>query len=93
MNDFEELWLVDDDEEANQLMKLGWKFIQVVYEDREIKEYKGYWFKIHHRTVGTAKEPKFLLGRPKGVEPRGNNSWGHIEDLDEYVERLGEQKK
>lgn len=87
MKGFEELWLVDEDEEANQLMKLGWKFIQVVYEDREVNEWKGFW-SPKQVTVATAKVSKFLMGRPKGVEPRGENTWGSIEDLEEYKERL-----
>jgi len=87
MNGFEELWLVDEDEEANQLMKLGWKFVQIVYVDREVRDYKGLIFQ-KYTTVATVKVAKFLLGRPKGIGPREKNSFGSLEKLDEYVERL-----
>ncbi|NVM21769.1 MAG: hypothetical protein HWN68_08315 [Desulfobacterales bacterium] len=90
--DFEELWLVDEDEEANELIKFGWKFIQVVYEDKPIKEWKGFLGQTL-RTVATAKEAKFLLGRPKGVEPRGKSAFDSLESLDEYVERLEKLKE
>jgi len=92
MSEFEELWLVEEDEEANKLMKLGWKFIQIVYEDRAIKEWKGLLIQSQ-KIVATAREAKFLLGRPKGVEPRGMNKWGSLENLRVYVERLKDVKE
>ena len=85
---FEELWIVDTEAEANELIKLGWKFIEIVYKDRQLKEWKGFLSQTL-RTVGTVKEPQFLMGRPKGVKPREKEKrYNSLEDVSEYAERL-----
>lgn len=69
MTEFEELWLVPDDRDANDLIKVGWKFIQIVYEGEEIKQHG--WFS--DKPVGAKKVARYLMARPKGVPPRNKD--------------------
>lgn len=81
---YEELWTVDIDDDANTLLKLGWKFIRIIHEETAHKVYT-FW---GEKTIGTIKLTKFLMGRPKGVTPR--QSW---ENLYRYKERLESESK
>jgi len=88
MNEFEEVWLANNEHEVNQLIEIGWKFVQVVYEETELQSCG--WFSC--KTIGTKRHAKFLMGRSKGVLPREKGEYA----VWQYIERLqkdGEQQK
>lgn len=84
MTDFEELWLVPSDDYANDLIRLGWKFIQIVYDSVELQQ--AGWFSV--KTIGAKKIPRYLMGRPKGVPARDKDHtvW-------QYVKRIEGEKE
>lgn len=91
----QELWIVDTEEEANELIKLGWVFVRMIYKDREIKEWKGI-FSQSLKTVATVNEPQFLMGRNDTVKPRqkhGIYTYSASEDVEEYAERMREKEQ
>jgi len=80
MEDFEELWLVPDDDDANDLIRLGWKFIQIVYDAVELQQ--AGWFSV--KTIGAKKIPRYLMGRPKGIPKRDGEFavWQYIKRIE-----------
>lgn len=71
MKDFEQIWLVDSDDEANELMRLGWKFIQIVYDSEEI--HQAGWISV--KTIGAKRIPRYLMGKPKGLPKREDGDY------------------
>lgn len=87
---YHQLWLVDSEEDANKLIVVGWEFIEVVYEEREIREWKGILSQTR-RFVGTKKIPRFLMGRNGDIPARIHDEERMFpEDVDEYLERIKE---
>lgn len=84
MKDFEQLWLVNSDNEANELIRLGWKFIQIVYEGQEIQQ-EG-WISV--KTIGSKAMPKYLMGKPKGVSKKEDGDY----TIHYYVKRMEGKK-
>lgn len=80
-NEFAEIWLVKDEDDVNKLLKVGWKFIQIVYEEEELQQ-EG-WFSV--KTIGTQRIPKYLMGRSKGIAPRLESGYESVQD---YVEKV-----
>lgn len=78
-DDFEQLWVVYDEDDANQLLNVGWKFIQILYVEKKLHD-AGFW---RTKTVGTKRNTRYLMGRPNGVLPRENDEY-----LVEYLKRV-----
>jgi len=81
MSEFKEFWLVDNVDEMNQLINVGWRFIEVVYEPHKIID-DGFW---KSKVVAIEKRPRYLMGRPDGILAREKE---HYESLEDYVEKV-----
>lgn len=80
-NEIAEIWLVRDEHDVNQLLKVGWKFIQVVYETKRVTDVG--WFSAKERAVGNVV--KYLMGRSNGIAPRKESGY---ETVDDYVKKV-----
>lgn len=83
MKDFEQLWLVPSDHDANKLIKLGWKFIQIVYDAVELQQ--AGWLSV--KTIGSKQIPRYLMGRTKGIPPKEDGDY----TVSKYLNRLAKE--
>lgn len=79
--EFAEIWLLNREDDVNKLLKVGWKFIQIVYEEKELEQ--AGWFFV--KTIGTQRITKYLMGRSKGIAPRLESGY---ESVDDYVKKV-----
>jgi len=89
MSAFTQMWKVDSVEDMNKLLSAGWKFIQVVYEARDVWR-EGWW---SNKVIGSAREPYYLMGKPQKVSPRINAEKLSREYLSDYMERVKPEKE
>ena len=77
-----EIWEADDEEEANILLKRGWKILQIVQRMKSVTE-QGW---IHSKFVGVESETVYVMGRTEKIPSRKHE----YESISSYTDRVKE---
>lgn len=88
MNDFTQMWVVIRPHEMNQLLAVGWKFVQVIYEPSSIVQ-EGFW---SSKRIPASGSPEYLMGKPADVPERLKADSWNAESLKDYLNRVKEKK-